>query len=77
MRKANYWGRLFYNGVVIGVWPAAALAYILTIYVIHPPQFIVFVATFVLGMIVFVPAIMLLYHKLVVPRRRKAQPQRR
>jgi hypothetical protein len=75
MRKTNYWGTLFYNGVVIGIWPAAALAYILTFDVLHLPYLIVFAAIFALGWVVFVLAIMLLYHKLIVPRRRR-KPQR-
>jgi hypothetical protein len=41
MRKANYWGTLFYNGFVIGIWPAAALAYILTYYVFRIPLLLV------------------------------------
>lgn len=76
MRKANYWTRLVYNGVVIGIWPAAALAYIVTFYVSHRPLVSVFLSAFLLGLMIFIPAIALLYHKLVIPRRHR-KPQRR
>jgi hypothetical protein len=30
MYKANYWLTVAYNGLVIGIWPAAGLAFLLT-----------------------------------------------
>ncbi len=30
MYKANYWLTVAYNGIVIGIWPAAGLAFLLT-----------------------------------------------
>ncbi len=63
---ANYWVTLFYNGVVIGIWPAAAIAYILPF---RQHSLAGFVTTLYFAMCVLVPSVMWLYHKVIWPRR--------
>ncbi|HEX2350911.1 MAG TPA: hypothetical protein VHI51_20945 [Ktedonobacterales bacterium] len=68
MRRANYWGTAFYNGIVLGIWPAGGLAFLFAA-LLHTQMS--FLAGFVFGLCVFVPFFMWLYHAIVWPRRRR------
>ncbi len=68
MREARYWLTLFYNGVVIGIWPSAAAAYVMVTY-LHST--LSFVPAFAVCMWFCIPIIVCLYHFLIVPRRKR------
>ncbi len=70
MRQASYWATLFYNGVVLGIWPSAAAAYVMVTF-LHSP--LSFLAAFAVSMWFCVPLIMCLYHVVIVPRRKRRQ----
>lgn len=67
--KANYWVTLLYNGVVCGIWPAAGAAYVLATFQRAHTSFALM---FFLGMCLWVPFFMWLFHA-VIWRRRKRQ----
>lgn len=68
MRKTTYWTRLVYNGVVLGIWPAGALAFISAKYA---PNIVVFLAILIFSWAIFMLAFVGLYHYVIVPRRRR------
>jgi hypothetical protein len=66
--RVNYWVTLFFNGVVVGIWPAAAVAAALAAFLHNLSSFIAF---FLVCMVLFVPGIMWLYHAAIWPRRKR------
>lgn len=68
----NYWLTAFYNGVVVGIWPAAAIAFI-TAGVLRTLS--IFPMVFLGCMAFWVPVIMWMYHTEIWPMRRQRQRQ--
>lgn len=77
MLKANYWASLFFNGIVLGIYPAAALAMIVSHYPLDHGTAEAFITVFVINLLGFVLIIMCLYHYIIVPRRRARGRQTR
>jgi hypothetical protein len=69
----NYWLALIYDGVALGIWPGAALAFLVTHLVFSSDRVALFIVTFIGFTAIMAVLVMISLHFLVWRRRARSQ----